>query len=113
MVTLLMHNMLCPGDDQAIADGALKVAKDPLGSGHVSLSGIVHVKADLLDGICDVGASERQVLEGTRKTAVGCGIIHRRASISRYLGTSVNGGGAGIAAAHAMSIEDVQGVLTL
>jgi len=73
----------------------------------------MHVKANLLDGICNVGAGERQVLESTCKTAVGCGIIHRRASICRYLGTSVDGGRAGIAAAHAMSIKDVQGVLAL
>jgi len=102
-----------PGDDQAIADGALKVAKDPLGSSQVSLARIMHVKADLLDGICNVRASERQVLEGTCKTAVGSGIIHRRANICGDLGTSVKGGRAGIAATHTMAFQNVQGVLPL
>jgi len=102
-----------PGDDQAIADGALKVVKNPLGSSQVSLTRIMHVKADLLDSICNVRASEHQVLEGTYKIAVGSRIIHRRASICGDLGTSVNGGRAGIAATHTMAVHNVQGVLPL
>jgi hypothetical protein len=35
-----------------------------LHGGEVGLLGIMHVEADLLDGVDDVGAGERQVLEG-------------------------------------------------
>ena len=100
-------------DDKTIVDGALKIAEDPLSCSKMSLPRIVHVQADLLDCIGDVGAGEGEVLKSTRKAAVCSGIVHRGAGVSGDLGTCVNWGGAGLAAAHAMSIKDIQGVLSL
>jgi hypothetical protein len=111
-----------------MAHGALKVAKNPLGSSKVNFPRIMHVKADLLHGVGDVRPCESQVLEGAHKAAVGCGISNSRTAhkaavgcgisnsrtnISRDFGTSVDWGGARIAGAHAVALQDVQSILTL
>ena len=36
----------------------------------------VHVEADLLDGVCDVGAGNRQVLECSGDAAVGGDVVN-------------------------------------
>jgi hypothetical protein len=96
-----------------MAHGALKVAKNPLGSSKVNFPRIMYVKADLLHGVGDVRPCESQVLEGAHKAAVGCGISNSRTNISRDFGTSVDWGGARIAGAHAVALQDVQSILTL
>jgi hypothetical protein len=73
----------------------------------------MHVEANLLDSVGNVGASKSQVLEGAGETPVGSGISHQGASIGGYLGASINRGGAGVVAGHAMSIKDVQSILPL
>jgi len=103
----------CSGNDQTMAEGALKIAKDPLGSDKVSFPRIMHMKAHLLDGIGNVGPGEGEVLEGTHKAAISSGISNRRAGISWYLCTSVNWSGARLAVTHAMASKYVQSVLTL
>jgi len=72
-IRISIHNKLRwsrPRNNQTEAEGALKVPKDPLGSHKVNFSGIMHVKADLLDSIRNVGSSKCQVLECTCKAAV-------------------------------------------
>ena len=46
------------GNDKTKTDSALKVAKNPLGSNKMNFPGIMHVQADLLNGVRDVGPSE-------------------------------------------------------
>jgi hypothetical protein len=41
---------------------ALKVAKDPLGSNQMNLTGIMHMEANLLDSVGDVRPCESQIL---------------------------------------------------
>jgi hypothetical protein len=48
---------------EAEIQGASQIAQDVLHRGEVRLPEIMHMKANLLDGIGDVGAGERQVLE--------------------------------------------------
>jgi len=73
-----------------MAEGVLKIAKDPLGSDKVSLSRIMHMKAYLLYDISNVRPSEGEVMEGTHKAAISSGISNRCAGISWYHCTSVN-----------------------
>jgi hypothetical protein len=71
------------------------------------------MQADLLNGIGYVRPGERQVLKGTSQTAISRGISNRRVRFCRNFSTSINGGGARIAVAHAMAAKDVQDVLPL
>jgi len=91
----------------------LEIAEDPFGSNKVNLPRIVHVKANLLDGISNVGPGEGQVLKSSHKATVGCGISNRRTIISRSLGAGINRGGARFAGTHAMASQDVQSILVL
>jgi len=115
-IRISIHNKLRwsrPRNNQTEAEGALKVPKDPLGSHKVNFPGIMHVKADLLDNIRNVGSSKCQVLECTCKAAVGSGISNRKTGICRNFGTGVDRSGARLAVAHPMASKNVQDVLTL
>ena len=87
--------------------------KDPLSSHKMSFPGLMHMQADLLNSVGDVRPGEGQVLKGTSKAAVCCRISNSKASSSRDLSTSVNGGGAWLAVTHAVASKNIQGVLTL
>ena len=65
---------------EAVAEGALDVAKNTLDQREMLVSRIVHVKADLLHGVRDVWTCERQVLQGTGETAIFRRIGDGRAS---------------------------------
>jgi hypothetical protein len=55
-----------------------KIAQDALHGRQVGLSRVMHVQADLLHGISDVGPCERQVLEGSGNTPKLRGVRNRR-----------------------------------
>jgi hypothetical protein len=55
------------GDEEAKIDGATKVAQDALDGEEVRVLWIMHVEADLLHRVADVGASEGEVLESPTK----------------------------------------------
>jgi len=96
-----------------MTEGTLEIAKNPFGSDKMNFTWSMHMKAYLLNGVSNVRPGESEVLEGAHKAAVVGGVSNRGAGISRYLCTSVNWGGAGLAIAHAMASEDVQYVLAL
>jgi hypothetical protein len=100
-------------NEKTVAEGALEITKNPLCCGKVELPRSMHVKADLLDSICNVGPSEGKVLKGTGKAAISCRVCNRRSSISGDLGTSVDGCGAGLAITHAVASKNVKSVLPL
>jgi hypothetical protein len=79
----------------------------------MTFSRVVHVEADLLDGICNVWPGEGQVLESPCEAAVCCRICNRGAIRGRDLGTSVDRGGTRLAITHAIAGDDVQSVLPL
>jgi hypothetical protein len=99
-------------DDKSIAESTL-VAKNLLGYNKVNHPGIMHVQADLLDSVGNIGPGECEILEGTRETLIGSGILDRQTSIGRNFGTHVNGIGAWLAITHAMTSKNTQCVLTL
>ena len=50
---------------KAVVQGTLDVAENTLDQGQVLVTGIMHVKTNLLDGVGDVRTCERQVLKST------------------------------------------------
>jgi hypothetical protein len=56
----------------------------------VGLPGIMHVKTYLLDGVGDVGAGERQVLEGSSEAPEASQISNRRLELIGDLGLCVH-----------------------
>jgi hypothetical protein len=56
---------------QAIVEGALEVAEDPLHNREMGLLRVMHIEAHLLDHVGDVGSSEGEVLEGPDQATIG------------------------------------------
>jgi hypothetical protein len=81
--------------------------------GDVRLLGIMHMEADLLDGIGDVEAGERQVLEGSSEAPELSQISNTRPVTSRDLGLRVHGRRDRLAVHHASVLKDVERELTL
>jgi hypothetical protein len=71
------------------------------------------MKAQLLNRISDVRASESEVLKSIGKTPVRGGIRHRGPLSLRHLALRVNWSGAGVAVGHPCSLKDVKSVLPL
>jgi len=85
----------------------------------MNFPGIMHVKADLLDSICNVRSGECQVsdecqvLKSTGKAAVCSGVSNGRTGISRNFGTCIDRSGTRLAVAHPVASKNVQNVLSL
>jgi len=92
---------------------APNIAKNPLQSSEVRLPRVVHVKTDLLNGICNVWAGECQVLKGSSKTAEVGSIRHRGPLSGSNLRIGVHWSRAWLALSHSGAIEDIQHVLSL
>jgi hypothetical protein len=73
----------------------------------------VHMQAHLLDGVCDVGPREGEVLECAGQAPVGRRVGDRRPVVLRELRLSVDRRGAGLAVRHASLLQDVDSVLAL
>jgi hypothetical protein len=56
------HEFRCRGglEKKVVVEGAAKVAQDPLESGDIGLPRGVHMQAQLLDGVGDVGPTKGQ-----------------------------------------------------
>jgi hypothetical protein len=70
----------------------------------VGLPWTIHVEADLLDGVCDVRAGERQVLEGPDEAPEVSRISNRRPGLSGDLGRHQNR----LAVHHANSLKNIE-----
>ena len=95
----------------AVVEGAAEVAQNPLERGEMGLPRSVHMQAHLLDGVCDVGPKEGELLERAGEALVGR--RRPRVVVLRELRMSVDRRGAGLAVKHASPFHDVEGVLTL
>jgi hypothetical protein len=73
----------------------------------------VHVEAHLLDRVGDIRSGEGEVLKSPDQAAVGGRVTDRGAPIGGDLDLSVDQHGAGLAVAHANTLEDIPSVLTL
>jgi hypothetical protein len=73
----------------------------------------MHVEADLLDGVGDVGAGERQVLEGPDEAPEVSRISNRRPGFGGDLGLRVHWRRNRLAVHHASSLKNIESKLTL
>src|SRR6185437_6819748 len=73
----------------------------------------MHMKADLLNSICEVRPGESEILQGASKTPVGSRISHRITHISRQLHLSVDRSGAGLAISHPSPLQNIKCILPL
>jgi hypothetical protein len=73
----------------------------------------MHVEADLLDGVGDVGAGECQVLEGPGEAPEVSRISNRRPGLGGDLGLRVHRRRNWFAVHHASSLKDIESKLTL
>jgi hypothetical protein len=88
-------------EKEAVVEGAAEVAQNPLERGEMGLPRSVHMQARLLDGVCDVGAGEGEVLERAGQALVGRRVGDRRPVVLREFRLSVDMRGAGLAVRHA------------
>jgi hypothetical protein len=89
------------------------ITQDTLHCGEVRLMGIVHMKENLLYDIGDVGAGERQVLEGPDEALELSQIRNRRPGSGEDLGLRVHGHQDRLVGHHASTLKDVESELTL
>jgi hypothetical protein len=73
----------------------------------------MHVEADLLDDVGDVGAGECQVLEGPGEAPEVSRISNRRPGLGGDLGLRVHQRQNRFAVHHASSLKDIESKLTL
>jgi hypothetical protein len=73
----------------------------------------MHVETDLLDGVSDVRAGERQVLEGTGEAPEVSRISNGRPGLSGDLGLHVHQHQNWLAIHHASSLMNIESKLTL
>jgi hypothetical protein len=90
----------------------LKIVLNALHSSKMRLSRIMHIQADLLNGVCYIWTGEGEILQSTNNTAILCGVGHR-STISRQLGVSINGRTARLAVTHTCPIQNIQRILQL
>jgi hypothetical protein len=84
-----------------------------LHGGEVGLPWIMHVEADLLDVVGDVGAGEHQVLEGPSEAPEVNWINNRRPGLGGDLGLCVHQRRNRLAVHHASSLKNIESKLTL
>jgi hypothetical protein len=95
---------------QAEVGRPAKIAQDALHDRQVGLSRVVHVQADLLHGVSDVGPCERQVLEGSGNTLKLRGVRNRRPRVVSQLHLEVDWSRTRLAVCHDCPLEDVKRV---
>jgi hypothetical protein len=98
---------------EAEVQGLSQIAQDALHRGVVRLSGIMHMKANLLDDVGDVRAGERQVLEGPGEAPELSRTSNRRPKSGGGLGLHVHRHRDQFAVYHASVLKDVESKLSL
>ena len=73
----------------------------------------MHVKTDLLNGICEIRPGEGEILQGTGKASVGSTISHGITQISRQLRLSIDRSGAWLAISHPSPLQNIKCILSL
>ena len=91
---------------------ASNVAQDTLQDSKVRLTRIMHVQANLLNGISDIRPGEGEVLQSTGETPEVGGILNRW-TISRQLGVGVHRSRARLALGRTCAAQNVKHVLPL
>jgi hypothetical protein len=91
---------------------ALEIAKNTLHESIVRLPRIMHEQTDLLNNVCDVWASEGEILESTYETTIMSGVLNRR-TIRGKLGACVDWCSTWLAIFHPSARKNIQSVLLL
>lgn len=92
---------------------ALQVAQDPFEQGQMWLARVMHEKAHLLNRVCQIRSSQRDVLESTDDAPVHGRVGDWSTSSRGELGMSVDRGRRGVTLGHACTLKKVDGVLSL
>jgi hypothetical protein len=82
-----------------------------LHNNEVGLTGVMHVDADLLDDVGNVGAGERQVLESTSEATKLSHISSTRLRLGEDLGLRVHGCQNWLVVHYVGTLKDVNSVL--
>jgi hypothetical protein len=88
------------------------VVQNTLESGEMRLPWFVHMKADLLSCIGDIGSGEGDILKSTQEATEVCRIRHW-CVVGRELRIHINRRRAGLAVSHASTINDLNHIPTL
>jgi hypothetical protein len=73
----------------------------------------MHMKADLVDGICDVRAHQHEVLKGADNAAIECSNSGQLTIIGRCFGLGVNRCARRLAISHAGAVQKISNVAGL
>jgi hypothetical protein len=98
---------------EAEVQGASQIAQDALHRGEVRLSGIMHMKTNLLDSVDEVEAGERQVLEGLGEAPELSQISNRRPRSGGDFDLHVYGRQDQLVVHHASTLKDIESELVL
>jgi hypothetical protein len=98
---------------EAKVQWASQIPQNTLHRGEVRLLGIMHMEADLMDGVGDVGAGERQVLEGPGRAPKLSRISNRRHGSGGDLGLRVHGRRDRFTVHHTSTLKDIDSELVL
>jgi hypothetical protein len=93
---------------EAEVKGASQIAQDMLHRDEVRLPGIMHMKANLLDDVDDVGAGERQLLEGPSEAPELSQISNMSPGSGGYLDLCVHGHRDQLTVHHASVLKDIK-----
>jgi hypothetical protein len=97
---------------KTVIKSVLNVPKNPIDQGEMRLPWVLHIEADLLDGISNVQTGECEILLGTHKATVLCR-IRDWGTIRRELGTSVNWSRTWFAISHPDALKNINHILAL
>jgi hypothetical protein len=98
---------------EAEVQGASQIAQDVFHHIEVRLPKIMHMKANLLDGVGDIGVGEHQVLEGVSEAPELGRISNKRPRSGGDLGLRIHRHRDQLAVHHASALNDVKSELGL
>jgi hypothetical protein len=91
----------------------LQLTQTVLHHDEVGLPRVIHVEADLLDGVGDVEVDEHQVLEDTNEVPKLSRINNRRPGLSGDIGLRIHGCRNWLVIHHVDAFKDVKSILVL
>ncbi|XP_044356780.1 uncharacterized protein [Triticum aestivum] len=99
---------------ETVGGRAARVAQRTLDESLAAVPRIMHVQANLLDGVRELGPRDGEVLESPGDAAVRRRVRHTRAaSLRKKPASGVDGRGRRLAGVHARAFDDLLGVLLL
>jgi hypothetical protein len=97
---------------KTVIKSALNVLENPLDQGEMRLPWVMHIEANLLDGISNVRSGECEILQGAQEAMILCH-IRDWGTIRRELGTCVNRSRTQFAIRHPDVLKNINHILAL